>query len=441
MRTIHEAARQVPVVLEAEVVVVGGGPAGIAAAVAAARTGARTLLVERYGFLGGAGTAAAVTNFCGLYAVVDGTPVRVVRGIASEITEALVKRGAAVEPQPAVGGKTAVVPYDTFAYKRVADELVLAAGVQLRFHTLVVGAVVEAGRIRAVLTESKSGRQAIAGAVFVDASGDADLAAFAGAPWEKGDAQGFLQFPTMMFRLGGVDDRLAEAEGVPRLRQLLLQAEAEGAFRFPRLSVIVRPQPHAGEWRANMTRIHREGRPIDGTDVDDLTYAELEGRRQVDLYAEFLRTYVPGFAASYVIEAAPQVGIRETRRLLGQYVLREEDVLGQADFADAIGCNPWPVERHTADRETRWAWIPGRGYHQIPYRSLLPRGVDNLLVAGRCLSADAVAQSSLRVSGPCFAMGQAAGVAAALCAQRGVRPAELDVAQLQYRLRQQGAWI
>ncbi len=440
-KSIAEPSRVTPVALEADVVVAGGGPAGIAAAMASARAGARTLLVERYGFLGGAGTAAGVTNFCGLYAVRGGQPFRVVRGIASDITEALTRIGAAVDPQPAMGGRTYVAPYDTHTFKRVADELLLGAGVVLRFHTLVVGAVMEAGRICALLTESKTGRQAIAGSVFVDATGDADVAVFAGASYEKGDAGGALQSPTLMFRLGGVDDATAEREGVPRLRELMAEAETEGAYHFPRLSAIVRPQPLAGEWRANMTRITRSGGTVDGTDADDLTFAEMEGRRQVELYARFLRERVPGFARSHVIEIAPQVGIRETRRIVGRYVLTEDDVLGEADFADAIGCNPWPVERHSAGKDIEWRWIPGRGYHQIPYRCLLPLGVDNLLVAGRCVSATPVAQSSVRVSGPCMAMGHAAGLAAALCAHGGTLPASLDIASLQRRLVAQGAFL
>jgi len=161
----------------------------------------------------------------------------------------------------------------------------------------------------------------------------------------------------------------------------------------------------------------------------------------VELYARFLRERVPGFQNSRVIEIAPQIGIRETRRIVGRYVVTGEDVLGQAAFADAIGCNPWPVERHTAGKEIEWGWIPGRGYHQIPYRCLLPLGVDNLLVAGRCVSATSAAQSSMRVSGPCLAMGQAAGLAAAFCAQTGIAPADVDVALLQRRLLDQGAFL
>lgn len=433
-----EPTRATPITLRADVVVAGGGPAGIAAAIASARAGARTLLVERYGFLGGAGTAAGVTNFCGLYAVRGGDAFRVVRGIASDITEALTRIGAVVDPQPAMGGRTFVAPYDAHTFKRVADDLLLGAGATLRFHTLAVGAIVEAGRIRVLLTESKSGRQAIEGAVFVDATGDADLAVFAGAPCEKADA---LQSPTLMFRLCGVDDETAAHQGIPRLRELMAEAEQTGGYRFPRLDAILRPQPFAGEWRANMTRITRPGGAVDGTDAGDLTFAEIEGRRQVELYAHFLREWVPGFARSRVIEIAPQVGIRETRRIAGRYVLTGDDVLGAADFADAIGCNPWPAERHTAGKEIEFRWIGGRGYHQIPYRCLLPLGVDNLLVAGRCVSATPAAQSSVRVSGPCFATGQAAGLAAALCAQSGIAPADLDVALLQRRLLDEGAFL
>jgi hypothetical protein len=172
-----------------------------------------------------------------------------------------------------------------------------------------------------------------------------------------------------------------------------------------------------------------------------MTFAEIEGRRQVELYAKFLKDHVPGFEKSYLIESAPEVGIRETRRIIGEYRISEEDVLGGADFPDAIGCNAWPVERHRGDKGIHWVWIRSRGFYQIPYRSLLPRGVENLLVAGRCISADPVAQSSLRVSGPCFAMGQAAGLAAAICVKEQVTPGQVDVTDLQRLLEEKGAFI
>jgi hypothetical protein len=312
--------------------------------------------------------------------------------------------------------------------------------VELLFHALAVGAVVEDGRIGAVLVESKSGRGAVRGRVFVDCSGDADLAAWAGAPYAKGNAAGFLQLPTLMFRLGNVDGGRAEAEGVPQLRERLAAAQAAGEYTFPRLYPIVRPQGHPGEWRANMTQISRDGAAIDGTSVDDLTYAEIEGRRQVRLYHRFLRAEVPGFEECYVQEIATQVGIRETRRIVGAYVLTREDVLGSREFPDAIGVNGWPLEHHLPGT-VRFEYIPGRGYHGLPYRCLVPQGVDNLLVAGRCLSATPDAQASARVSGPCFAMGQAAGTAAAMLVRGGGRPADLDVGALRTALSAQGAYL
>ncbi|MBX5492565.1 MAG: FAD-dependent oxidoreductase [Chloroflexi bacterium] len=438
-REVWEPARRTPVVREAEVVVLGGGPAGIAAAVAAAREGARTLLVERYGFLGGMGTAALVTNFCGLYATVYGESRRVVRGIADELLERLAALDGLNQPQT-MGVPVAVQSYDVAAYKCAADDLVLGAGVDLLFHTLAVGAVLDGQRIDALLIESKSGRAAVRGQVFIDCSGDADLAAWAGAPWAKGNAHGFLQLPTLMFRLAGVDTARALAEGLPTLRERMAAAHARGDYQFPRLYPILRPQAHPGEWRANMTQVSRQGAPIDGTNVEDLTFAEIEGRRQVRLYHRYLRAEVPGFEQAYIQEIATQIGIRETRRIQGLYELTRDDVLGARDFPDAIGVNGWPVEVHLPGT-VRFEPIPGRGYHGLPYRCLVPRGVDNLLVAGRCLSATPEAQASARVSGPCFAMGQAAGTAAVLALRRGQRPAEIDVAALQARLRAQGAYL
>jgi hypothetical protein len=407
--------------------------------VASARGGARTLLVERYGFLGGMGTAALVTSFCGLYANVHGEQRQVVRGIADELLARLAALDGLNVPQD-FAGRITVQSYDVAAYKCAADDLVLGAGVELLFHALAVGAVIEDGRIGALLVESKSGRGAVRGRVFVDCSGDADLAAWAGAPYAKGNAAGFLQLPTLMFRLGNVDGGRAEAEGVPQLRERLAAAQAAGEYTFPRLYPIVRPQGHPGEWRANMTQISRDGAAIDGTSVDDLTYAEIEGRRQVRLYHRFLRAEVPGFEECYVQEIATQVGIRETRRIVGAYVLTREDVLGSREFPDAIGVNGWPLEHHLPGT-VRFEYIPGRGYHGLPYRCLVPQGVDNLLVAGRCLSATPDAQASARVSGPCFAMGQAAGTAAAMLVRGGGRPADLDVGALRTALSAQGAYL
>ncbi|MGI9425426.1 MAG: FAD-dependent oxidoreductase [Hyphomicrobiaceae bacterium] len=442
MTTITEPARQVPVVAEAEVVVLGGGPAGIAAATAAARTGARTLLLERYGFLGGMGTAAMVTNICGLHAHISGSIQQIVRGVADDILARLDRLDGLRPPHmvndPDGGPGTAAQAYDTSAYKFAADDLLVSAGVDVRFHTFGVGAVGDGARLSALIIETKSGRAAIRAESFIDCSGDADLAHWAGAACVKGDDTGFLAYPTTMFRLGNVDDRRAQDLGKPQLSVLI--AEAGDAYDLPRKTGIINPQPHAGEWRCNITQISRDGDPIDGSDWQDLSFAETEGRRQVLEYFRFLKDRVPGFENAYLLETAPQIGIRETRRIVGDTVLSGDDVLSCRDFADSIGCNGWPLEQHLKGA-AKWTFLRGRGYHQIPFGSTLPQGVDNLLVAGRCASTTQDGQASLRVSGPCFAMGQAVGTAAALALKQGIDPRALDIAMLQDRLRADGAFL
>lgn len=441
--SITEPARQTPVLAEADVVVLGGGPAGIAAAAAAARTGASTILLERYGFLGGMGTAAMVTNFCGLHADINGSIQQVVHGIADDILERLARLDGLREPhiiQGADGRRTGAQAYDTAAYKLAADDLLTGAGVDLRFHVQAVGAAMDGQRVDAVLVETKSGRGAIRGRAFIDCSGDADLAAWAGAPYALGGDDGFLAYPTLMFRLGNVDDARADAEGRPRLRELIAEANASGAYSLPRKAGIIRGQAHGGEWRANLTQISRDGAPINGADADDLAYAEVQGRRQVQEYFRFLRDRVPGFENAYLLETAPQIGIRETRRIQGAFQLDGADVLDCRDFPDSIGANGWPLETHEAG-DVKWQFIGGRGYHQIPFRTCVPQNVDNLLVAGRCASTTQSGQASLRVSGPCFAMGQAAGTAAALALAQRLSVAALPVRDLQQRLLRDGAFL
>ncbi len=432
---VIEPERRIPVAHEADVVVLGGGPSGIAASVAAARHGARTLLVERYGFLGGNCTAAMVTNFCGLHANVHGELRQVVHGIADEMLDRLDRLGGLNAPH-VVFNRIQAQAYDVAAFKCAADDLLLDAGVALRLHSLAAGVAMDGARIDALLVETKSGRQAIRGRMFIDCSGDADLAAWAGAPYEKGPS---MAFPTHMFRVGAVDGAVALAAR-PQIRALMEQAEKDGAFRFARHTPIVAPQKRTAEWRCNVTQIARDGCAADGTDVDDLIFAEIEGRRQIRDYFAFLKARVPGFADSYLLEIAPQIGIRETRRIVGAYQVSGDDVLGARDFADVIGVNGWPMERHVAG-DVAWGWIAGRGYHQVPYRCLVPQRVDNLLVAGRCASLTAEGQSSVRVSGPCFVMGQAAGTAAAQSLRAGVAPRAVDVGALQEALRADGVWF
>ncbi|MGD9944064.1 MAG: FAD-dependent oxidoreductase [Burkholderiaceae bacterium] len=445
---IAEPARLLPVYGEFDVVVLGGGPAGIAAAAAAARGGVRVLLIERYGFLGGMGTAAGVTNFCGLHANLRGRIRRVVHGVADELLSRMAALGGLNEPH-LIFGKIHAQAYDTAAFKCAADALLADHGVALLFHALAAGVLrASDGRIEALAIETRSGRMAVRARQFIDCSGDGDLAHWAGVPTEKGDADGRLLYPTLMFRVGEVDAGRAQ-DAWATIPQRMADAEAAGEFRFPRRGAIVRPQKHAYEWRVNVTQLkNADGSAVDGTDASALSAAEVEGRRQVVDYLRFLRTKVPGFENAYVLDVAPQLGIRETRRLLGEYVLSQDDVLGCADFDDSIGVNGWPLEKHVAG-DVLWEWPPipqSRGYNQLPYRMLLPRraaagGVDNLLVAGRCASMTHEGQSAARVSGACFVMGHAAGAAAALACRDGGSPHDVDVHALQQVLRAQGAFL
>jgi hypothetical protein len=442
LKTIEEPARQIPLYGEYDIVVLGGGPAGVAAAVAAARAGRRTLLIERYGFLGGMGTAAGVTNFCGLHANVYGAMHRVVQGVASDLLARIDRLGGLNAPH-LILGKIFAQAYDTAAYKIAADDLLGAHKVDILFHALGAGVVMhDEARIHVLLVETKAGRQAIRADIFIDCSGDGDLAAWAGAPFEVGDREGHMLYPSMMFRLNGVDPEKA-GEAWKTIPALMEKAEAAGTHTFPRKAAIVRPQRSGIEWRVNFTQLARaDGSAINGIEPDDLTRGEIEGRRQAVEAFAFLRT-VPGFEKSYIVDLPPQLGIRETRRVVGGYQLSGEDVLGCASFEDSIGVNGWPIEAHVAgDVIFTFPPIPeSRGFNELPYRMLVPKGVDNLLVAGRCASMTHEGQSAARVSGACFAMGEAAGSAAALALSGNTRPRDIAIGTLQQALRQQGAFV
>ena len=450
-QTLTEPSRQTPILGTFDVVVLGGGPAGMAAATAAARLGQRTLLVEAYGFLGGMGTAAGVTNFCGLHANVFGAIKQVVHGIADDLLAHMRQLSGLDEPHLLFGGQIAAQAYDNAAFKVAADELVLGSGAQLLFHALAVGVLMDApNQIGALLIETKSGRQAVQARVFIDCSGDGDLAAHAGVPFEKGGytvsedgaSHCDMMYPSTMFRVNGVDPVRA-GDAWNHFGVLMEQAALKGRT-FPRKTPIIRPQKNPAEWRANVTQLaNADGSPVDGTDALQLSAAEVQGRRQIVDFFNFLRESAPGFENAYLLEIAPQVGVRETRRILGDYQLTEHDVLDCVGFDDTIGVNGWMIEEHVAgDVIFKWQDVPNcRGFNHLPYRMLLPRKVDNLLVAGRCASMTHRGQSAARVSGGCFVMGQAAGTAAALALAADQRPRALDVKILQATLESAGTYL
>lgn len=443
---VTEPARTLPVYGEFDVVVIGGGPAGLAASVSAAKHGARTLLVERYGFLGGMGTAGGVTNFAGLYGRKNGEMQQLVHGVVDDLLARMDALGGLNQPQDGMAGRIRVRSYDVSAYKCAADQMLVASGVQLLFHAWAAAVLMDGQAITALVVETKSGRQAIRARRFIDCSGDADVAHFAGVPFELGDGHGSALFPSTMFRVGHVDagPALAAVGEFKAINDLMAQSETRqpGRYQFPRKGAILRPQKNPAEWRANVTQIRNAaGTAMDATDARQLSEGELEGRRQITEYFRFLKNEVPGFADSAIIDIAPQVGIRETRRICGAYMLTGEDILSSARFADVIGINAWPMEMHV-DGAISWGFPrdENRAYNDLPWRMLVTREVDNLLVAGRCASMAHEGQSAARASGGCFVMGQAAGTAAARL-EEGAAFAATDVARLQQVLLDDGVYF
>ncbi|WP_422033271.1 FAD-dependent oxidoreductase [Roseovarius sp.] len=436
MTHVTEPERRTEIRDRVDVLVVGGGSAGIAAAVAAARTGARVMLVERMGFLGGTLTAVTLGSICGLYGLDGGRVQRLVRGLADEIIERLRARGGAAAPK--VWLQTASLPYHPEPMKRVADDMLREAGVAVRFHSLAVEVLKRDGRVNGAVFESIDGRWAVEAGVVVDASGDGQIAALAGAEWAC-DVED-LQFPTTMIRFGGVDTRKVEETDRAALHGYLEAAVAAG-FDLPRTAGGIFAFNEAVV-HLNITRIEQDGRAPNPLDVAEMSAAEANGRRMAELYLEAFRAHVQGYRDAWLLDTGTQIGVRESRRVTGDHMLTEEEVLGGARFADAIGACAWPVEEHGADRATRWVWLPDGSYYQIPWRCLLPRGIDGLVMAGRCVSATHVAQASLRVAGTCFAMGEAAGIGAALATERhGGDLRALDVQALRAELAERGAYL
>jgi hypothetical protein len=443
--TLLEPARHLPILGEYDVVVIGGGPAGLAAAASASQRGARTLLVESYGFLGGMGTAGGVTNFAGLYGRHQGEMRQLVHGVVDNLLSRLEALGGLNKPQDGMQGRIRVRSYDTSSYKCAADQWMLAVGVNLLFHARASGVVMDGARIAALVVETKSGRQAIRANTFIDCSGDADVAAFAGVPYEVGDGHGSGLFPSTMFRIGHVDavQALAAVGEFKAINDFMERAQSEhpGRYRFPREGAILRPQIQPSEWRANVTQIaNADGTAMNAVDAAELSAGEVEGRRQIVEYFRFLQEQVPGFAQSRIVEIAPQVGIRETRRIEGLYALTGDDILNSARFDDTIGINAWPMELHRAGGIT-WGFPsdPDRVYNDLPWRMIVPRRVENLLVAGRCASMTHEGQSAARASGGCFVMGQAAGTAAVLA---GTTPVQrVDPKRVQQALRDDGCLL
>ena len=461
MHKITEPSHEIPVVAEADVVVAGGGPGGLPAAIAAARHGAKVLLIERYGFLGGLATAGLVVPILGHTASRTHTPI--VEGLLRQITERMHALDGAPEWEEAC--EEWGIRFDAEAFKIVADQMVEEAGVDLLLHTLVTDAVVEEGRIKALIIESKSGRQAVTGQVVIDATGDADVAFRAGAPTRQGrEFDGRVESLGSFMHIGGIEDATDAQKAAAR--EKVEQAMAEDRLHFYNAGFTSQNIAHGDHFSPNMTRWHG-----DPTDVRVLTRAEVGVRREAWELITFLRQEVPGFENCYLRATSAQVGPRESRQVMGDYVLTGDDVQKGRKFEDGIARGSWWIDIHCPLGHTYpvhlciiecpqrqrcpfWAaehdksmrsradlYPPDDDWYDIPYRCLTPQGIDNLLVSGRCISATHEGMAGARVMGTCMAIGQAAGTAAAIAARDNVYPRDVKVDELRAALQSSGALV
>jgi FAD dependent oxidoreductase len=457
---------------EVDVLVCGGGTAGAVAAIAAARTGARTMLVEQYGTVGG--MASTGMSFLG---VSDGSGRRALGGIGGELLERLSAAGAAFADRPdrQVASVTAA---DPVALQHTLLAMLLDAGVAFLLHTFCVDALTDAGRVRGILAANKGGLETVLAKTVVDATGDADVAARAGARFVIGRAgDGLTQPATRIFRVGDVDvpemlaylrahpdemdlpDRWEGGSGytagdlaapsivMDAFPNLVAEARRVGELTVARDRIGIETGPVPGVVTINATRVHG----VDGTDPDALSRAEVETQTQMFELLRFLRRRVPGFRSARLLDAAYQVGVRESRHVVGDYVLTLDDVLAGRDFPDAVGRGAYPVDLHDLrpGAEVLGRPVDGAGVtlqriersYAIPLRALLPAGVEGLIAAGRAISATHEAAGSVRGQAVCMATGHAAGVAAALSAAADIVPRRLDARTVQDTLRAQRAIV
>jgi len=417
-----------------DVLVVGGGPAGIGAAISAARNGAKVLLVERFFFLGGMGTISLVA---GLYTQWSGSR-RILGGIVEELMGSLLQRGEAREvcvPMSAApdvsSSRTEVNPE---AYKYLVEQRAVDAGVELLYGALFSDVVADGDRLTGAVIDTKSETWRIEAAVVVDCTGDGDVAAVAGARFDKGEREsGVLQPISMLFLAGNVDVERVFAFWASEERAPLLRAACDrGEIPMPSMAL------HNPGWRRDII-VSMSRAACDATDALGLTRGQIAARDQIHRIFAFLKDNFPGFEQAYMVSSSAQVGVRETRRIIGLYTLTREDVLETRRFADTIALGAYPIDVHRAEQnDVFFAQIARGDAYEVPYRCLVPVDVDGMLVAGRCVSATREALGAIRVQLMCMAMGEAAGAAAALCARGDVLPRDLDPALLRETLRAQG---
>lgn len=433
--------------IETDVLVVGGGAAGLAAACSAASHGLRVTLLERYGFCGGAAVAGLSGTICGLYMARPGAvgkPEKVVFGFVDRFIEAMNRRSGLTAPIRY--GETWTLVHDPIAWREAADELLAAAGVNVVLHTIVTAAITDGGeRVVGVRASNKQGPLEVRAALTIDASGDADLFAMAGLPFTVGD-DGKVQNPTMIFRLAGVDvARFTAQYGTDSIMpdavmKKIAEANASGEYKLPRAKVFLFPTPRSGQLLCNSTRVvGRDGRELNPLVSVDLTEAEIEGRKQVREYERFYRANLVGCEKAYVTDTGVQVGVRQTRQIAGTDRLSNEAVVQGAKSPNAIARSPWPIEMHSGSKP-RLSWLYD-DYYEVPLGCFIPIQGEGILAAGRCLSAQHEAMASARVTAQCFSYGHAIGHAAALAVRERIGVRQIKAGEVRHLLLQDGAQL
>lgn len=447
--------------LSADVIVIGGGPAGMCAAIAAAREGVSVILVEQGGFCGGMATRGLVGPFMTCYDAKGETMI--IRGLFEEIVNRMVERGFAIHPSEVrsgtaftswiIIGHEHVTPYEPEGLKVIMDEMLTEAGVKVLYHTDFLHPVLEESTITGVLVSSKRGLEVIKGKVVVDCTGDGDVATRCGVPYEMGNEElNLMQPASMFFQISNVDPDAVEADIQANIHNFyrkdgvnyrsfhwrVTEARENGDWDLKRVSIGLFRMPKPDEWCVNTSRIIG----VDSTDNESLSNAEIVGRQQAQHILHFLQKYVPGCENARIKSTASYIGIRESRHIQGDYRLTADDLLDSKVPEDSILLAANSVDVHGRFGPTSNEYVPIKGdYYGIPYRSLLPRGVEQLLIAGRCVSADSTAAGAIRVMPPCMGMGQAAGTAAAMAVKGNTTVRKVDPQDLRKVLKEKGAYL
>ena len=414
-----------------ELIVVGGGPAGAAAAISAARLGTKVLLIEKNNCLGGAAANALVTPFMNYWTVMPESEEK--KFVCGNLFLEIISEMQKLEPMQEFNRK-----FDEEILKLVLGRMAIAAGVTLLFDAQVISAEVTDGNITSVDVFARAKTMRLSADFFIDATGDGELSSLAGCEFKVGrQSDGLCQPMTLCFRMGGVDKE-KYLQNKPMINKIYTEHQAKGLIRNPRENVLIFNNFNHGVLHFNTTRIIKK----DPTHPFDVTYAEIEAREQAFEMLNFLKENIPGFENARILSTAMQIGIRESRKIIGDYVLTQEDLISLARFEDAIAVSNYDIDIHNpAGTGTSHHYFGNGEWYEIPYRCLIPKGKNNLLVAGRCISSTHEAQASYRIMPFCAQLGQAAGIAASLAVQNNTTSRGIDIKLLQSLLRKEGFCI